>query len=74
MLKPSKKHYLRYDAQTYETQGFIDLCGIPLKMHNDATKYRDWETIIPYPSPKIHIYFFLLPLFTKGCGLCLPKT
>lgn len=38
MLKPSKRHYLRYDAQTYETQGFIDLHGIPLKMHNDTTK------------------------------------
>ena len=38
MLKPSKRHFLRYDAQTYETQGFIDLCGIPLKMHNDTTK------------------------------------
>lgn len=38
MLKPSKNHFLRYDAQTYETQGFINLCGIPLKMHNDTTK------------------------------------
>ncbi len=38
MLKPSKRHFLRYDAQTYETQGFINLCGIPLKMHNDTTK------------------------------------
>ena len=27
MLKPSKRHFLRYDAQTYETQGFIDLSG-----------------------------------------------
>ena len=38
MLKPSKRHFLRYDAQTYEEKGFIDLCGIPLKMHNDTTK------------------------------------
>lgn len=38
MLLPSKKHFLRYDAQTYEAQGFIDLQGIPLKMHNDKTK------------------------------------
>ena len=27
MLKPSKRHYLRYDAQTYEAQGFIKLSG-----------------------------------------------
>lgn len=27
MLKPSKRHYLRYDAQTYETQGFIEKSG-----------------------------------------------
>lgn len=27
MLKPSKRHYLRYDAQTYETQGFIKESG-----------------------------------------------
>ncbi len=27
MLKPSKRHYLRYDAQTYETQGFIEVSG-----------------------------------------------
>lgn len=38
MLRPSKRHFLRYDAQTYEEKGFIDLCGIPLKMHNDTTK------------------------------------
>ena len=27
MLKPSKTPFLRYDAQTYETRGFIDLSG-----------------------------------------------
>lgn len=27
MLKPSKRHYLRYDAQKYETQGFIEESG-----------------------------------------------
>lgn len=27
MLKPSKRHFLRYDAQTYETKGFIKKSG-----------------------------------------------
>ena len=40
MLKPSKKHYLRYDAQTYETQGFIDLSG---KVQEMAQKPRFWQ-------------------------------
>lgn len=38
MLKPSKRHFLRYDAQTYETQGFIEMSGIPKKMAHDNTK------------------------------------
>ena len=38
MLKPSKRHFLRYDAQTYETNGFIELSGIALKMASDTTK------------------------------------
>ena len=40
MLKPYKKHYLRYDAQTYETQGFIDLSG---KVQETAQKPRFWQ-------------------------------
>ena len=27
MLKPSKRHFVLYDAQTYEAQGFIKLSG-----------------------------------------------
>lgn len=27
MLKPSKRHFVLYDAQTYETQGFIKESG-----------------------------------------------
>ena len=45
MLKPSKNHFLRYDAQTYEKEGFIDLCGIPLKMHNDTTKDQRFSKV-----------------------------
>ena len=40
MLKPSKRHFLRYDAQTYETQGFIDLSG---KVQEMAQKPRFWQ-------------------------------
>lgn len=40
MLKPSKRHFLRYDAQTYETQGFIELSG---KVKELAQKPRFWQ-------------------------------
>ena len=40
MLKPSKKHYLRYDAQTYETNGFIEVAG---KVREMAQKPRFWQ-------------------------------
>ena len=43
MLKPSKRHFLRYDAQTYETQGFIDLSG---KVQEMAQKPRFWQVSI----------------------------
>ena len=55
MLKPSKKHYLRYDAQTYEKSGFIEVAGKVREMAQkprfrqitatpittDAQQYRD---------------------------------
>jgi len=40
MLKPSKKHYLRYDAQTYEKEGFIEVAG---KVQQLAQKPRFWQ-------------------------------
>ena len=40
MLKPSKRHFLRYDAQTYETRGFIELSG---KVQEMAQKPRFWQ-------------------------------
>ena len=40
MLKPSKRHFLRYDAQTYETQGFIEVAG---KVQQLAQKPRFWQ-------------------------------
>ena len=40
MLKPSKKHYLRYDAQTYEKDGFIKVSG---KVRKLALKPRFWQ-------------------------------
>ena len=40
MLKPSKKHYLRYDAQTYEKSGFIEVAG---KVREMAQKPRFWQ-------------------------------
>lgn len=40
MLKPSKKHYLRYDAQTYEKSGFIEVAG---KVQQLAQKPRFWQ-------------------------------
>ena len=43
MLKPSKRHYLRYDAQTYETQGFIDVSGNVADM---AKKPQFWQVSI----------------------------
>ena len=39
MLKPSKKRYLRYDAQTYEISGFIEVAG---KVQQLAQKPRYW--------------------------------
>ena len=43
MLKPSKRHYLRYDAQTYETQGFINVSGNVAQM---AQKPQFWQVSI----------------------------
>jgi hypothetical protein len=43
MLKPSKKHFLRYDAQTYETQGFIEVSG---KVREMAQKPRYWQVTV----------------------------
>ncbi len=40
MLKPSKNHFLRYDAQTYETQGFIEVSG---RVRQLAEKPRYWQ-------------------------------
>ena len=51
MLKPSKRHFLRYDAQTYEKSGFIEVAGKVREMAQKprfwqvtAPLYRDWET------------------------------
>lgn len=43
MLKPSKRHYLRYDAQTYETSGIIEACGNVREM---AKKPRLWRVSV----------------------------
>ena len=40
MLKPSKRHYLRYDAQTYEQSGIIEASGNVREM---AQKPRYWQ-------------------------------
>ena len=40
MLKPSKRHFLRYDAQTYEKSGFIEVAG---KVQQLAQKPRFWQ-------------------------------
>lgn len=40
MLKPSKRHFLRYDAQTYDTSGFIEVSG---KVRELAQKPRFWQ-------------------------------
>ena len=40
MLKPSKRHFLRYDAQTYEAQGFIQVSGNVQKL---AQNPRFWQ-------------------------------
>ena len=40
MLKPSKRHFLRYDAQTYEKSGFIEVAG---KVQEMAQKPRFWQ-------------------------------
>ena len=40
MLKPSKRHFLRYDAQTYETNGFIELSG---RVRELAQNPRFWQ-------------------------------
>ena len=43
MLKPSKRHFLRYDAQTYDTDGFIEVSG---KVRELAQKPRYWQISI----------------------------
>ena len=40
MLKPSKRHFLRYDSQTYEAQGFIQVSGNVQKL---AQNPRFWQ-------------------------------
>lgn len=40
MLKPSKNHFLRYDAQTYAENGFIEVSG---KVRELAQKPRFWQ-------------------------------
>ena len=40
MLKPSKRHFLRYDAQKYEKEGFIEVAG---KVQQLAQKPRFWQ-------------------------------
>ena len=40
MIKPSKRHFLRYDAQTYDTSGFIEVSG---KVRELAQKPRFWQ-------------------------------
>lgn len=40
MLKPSKNHFIRYDAQTYEEKGFLEVGGRVKKM---AESPRFWQ-------------------------------
>jgi len=40
MLKPSKRHFLIYDAQTFEESGFIKVAGNVSQM---AQKPRFWQ-------------------------------
>lgn len=39
-LKPSSKHFLRYDAQRYETDGFIECAG---RVRDLAQSPRYWQ-------------------------------
>lgn len=39
-MKPSKKDYLRYDAQRYEKEGFIEVSG---RVRDLAQKPRYWQ-------------------------------
>ena len=40
MLTPSKKHFIRYDAQTYDTHGLLQVEG---KVRELAEKPRYWQ-------------------------------
>lgn len=40
ILRPSKRDYLRYDAQCYETDGFIEVSG---RVRDLAQKPRYWK-------------------------------
>ena len=40
MLTPSKKHFIRYDAQTYDTHGLLQAEG---KVRELAQKPRYWQ-------------------------------
>lgn len=42
-MKPSKKHFLRYDAQTYETEGFLQVEGDVVRM---ARTPRFWQITV----------------------------
>ena len=54
MLKPSKKHFLRYDAQTYEKEGFIQVSGkvrelapiVNEKIHEDEDYLPDCISVL----------------------------
>lgn len=39
-LKPSKQHFVRYDAQTYAEKGFIEVAG---RVQELAQKPRYWQ-------------------------------
>lgn len=40
ILRPSKRDFLRYDAQRYETDGFIEVSG---RVRDPAQKSRYWK-------------------------------
>lgn len=40
MLTPSKKHFIRYDAQTYAEKGFLEVSG---RVQDLAQKPRYWQ-------------------------------
>lgn len=50
-MKPSKKHFIVYDAQTYETEGFIKVSGRVREMEK-TPRYWSVNAVVKTQDPE----------------------